>query len=312
MRSDKSLYETLEVSSSATQDEIKKAYRKLARQYHPDVNKTKEAEEKFKEINAAYEILGDKEKRQKYDQYGDSMFGGQSFSDFANSHDYNNLDEVLKNIFGGGFGGFNNSSFGGGFNNGGGFGNAFGGFGGFGSQREEQNLNIEQKITLFIRDIIEGSTKKIRVPNGEIKEITIPKGIRTGEKMRLKGFGKTSIYNSNQVGDMILIVNVQAENKFEIDGDDLTQNVDISLYTAMFGNTIKIYSLESDEKAEITIPQGVKQGQKLRLREKGLFNKKTKLRGNLYLKLNIIIPKIDEFEPSVKEILKRNLPQDIK
>jgi curved DNA-binding protein len=309
--SSKSLYETLEVSPSSTQDEIKKAYRKLARKYHPDINKSKDGEEKFKEINTAYEILGDKEKRQKYDQFGDSMFGGQSFSDFANSHNHANLDEVLKNIFGGGFSGFNNAGFGNQQRNNG-FGGAFGGFGGFGSQQEEQNLNIEQKITLFIRDVINGSTKKIRVPTGEIKEITIPKGIKTGEKLRLKGHGKTSIYNSNQKGDMILFVNIQPENNFEIDDDDLIQSVDISLFTAMFGNEIKVDSLESEEKIEIKIPQGVKNGQKLRLKEKGLFNKKTETRGNLYLKLNIIVPKVDEFDASVQEILRRNLPKDLK
>ena len=98
----KSLYDTLEVSSSASDAEIKKAYRKLARQYHPDVNKDPKAEEKFKEINAAYEVLSDKEKRSKYDQFGDSMFGGQNFHDFARGQGGNvDLDEILRNIFGG-------------------------------------------------------------------------------------------------------------------------------------------------------------------------------------------------------------------
>ena len=79
----KSLYDTLGVSESASESEIKKAYRKLARQYHPDVNKAPEAEEKFKEINAAYEVLSDKEKKAQYDRFGDQMFGGQNFQDFA-------------------------------------------------------------------------------------------------------------------------------------------------------------------------------------------------------------------------------------
>ena len=98
----KSLYQTLEVSENASQDEIKKAYRKLARKYHPDVNKQKEAEEKFKEINAAYEILSDPDKRAQYDQFGDNMFGGQNFSDFARSQGGMggvNLDDILSQIF---------------------------------------------------------------------------------------------------------------------------------------------------------------------------------------------------------------------
>ncbi|MGL2721611.1 DnaJ domain-containing protein, partial [Helicobacter pylori] len=92
----KSLYQTLNVSENASQDEIKKSYRRLARQYHPDLNKTKEAEEKFKEINAAYEILSDEEKRRQYDQFGDNMFGGQNFSDFAKSRSTSeDLDDIL-------------------------------------------------------------------------------------------------------------------------------------------------------------------------------------------------------------------------
>jgi curved DNA-binding protein len=103
----KSLYETLEVSENASADEIKKAYRKLARKYHPDVNKDPKAEEKFKEINAAYEVLSDPQKKQQYDQHGDSMFGGQNFSDFARNQGGGvDLDEILRQMFGGGAAGF--------------------------------------------------------------------------------------------------------------------------------------------------------------------------------------------------------------
>jgi len=118
----KSLYETLGVSESATQEEIKKAYRKLARKYHPDINKEPEAQEKFKEINAAYEVLSDAQKKAQYDQYGDQMFGGQNFHDFARGQGANiDIEELLRSMFGGGrsssgFGGFS----------------GFSGFGGFG------------------------------------------------------------------------------------------------------------------------------------------------------------------------------------
>ncbi|BEG56721.1 hypothetical protein NHP21005_04090 [Helicobacter sp. NHP21005] len=96
----KSLYSTLEVAEGASQEEIKKSYRRLARKYHPDLNKGKEAEEKFKEINAAYEILNDPQKRAQYDQFGDNMFGGQNFSDFARSQGRGSLDDILASIFG--------------------------------------------------------------------------------------------------------------------------------------------------------------------------------------------------------------------
>ncbi len=101
----KSLYETLEVSEGASPEEIKKSYRRLARKYHPDLNKGKEAEEKFKEINAAYEILSDSQKRAQYDRLGDSMFGGQNFSDFARARG-GNFDDILSQIFGSGGYGF--------------------------------------------------------------------------------------------------------------------------------------------------------------------------------------------------------------
>ncbi|MCD6191665.1 MAG: J domain-containing protein, partial [Sulfurimonas sp.] len=104
----KSLYKTLEINEGASETEIKKAYRKLARKYHPDINKDPDAEDKFKEINSAYEILSDKEKKQQYDMHGDNMFGGQDFHDFSRSHSaggQGDLDEILRQMFSGG-GGF--------------------------------------------------------------------------------------------------------------------------------------------------------------------------------------------------------------
>ena len=135
----KSLYETLEVSENASESEIKKAYRKLARKYHPDVNKETSAEDKFKEINSAYEILSDNEKKAQYDMHGDSMFGGQNFHDFSRNAGAGagNLDDILREMF---------SQGGGGFGGAGGFGG--GGFGGGGFHQQAPNLDIETSVTI--------------------------------------------------------------------------------------------------------------------------------------------------------------------
>ena len=184
----KSLYETLEITESATEAEIKKAYRKLARKYHPDVNKEAGAEDKFKEINAAYEILSDKEKKQQYDRHGDSMFGGQNFHDFSRSHrsaGNADLDEILRSMFsGGGFGG--------------------GGFGGGFSQQPQPNLDIETSVTIPFSVSILGGSHSVSV-NGERFDIKIPAGVKNGEKMRVKGKGHAQ---NGRAGDLFLKITV--------------------------------------------------------------------------------------------------------
>jgi len=195
----KSLYETLGISENATESEIKKAYRKLARKYHPDVCKNPDCEEKFKEINAAYEVLSDKEKKAKYDQFGDAMFNGQSFSDFSRSHQDIDLDELLKNIFGGGFGGFgsSSSSFSGGFS---GFNSGFGGQ----QSYSQPNLDIETSITIPFNVSILGGSHSVSI-NGESFDIKIPAGVKDGEKMRVRGKGHSS---AGRRGDLYLTIKV--------------------------------------------------------------------------------------------------------
>lgn len=177
----KSLYETLEVSPSASESEIKKAYRKLARKYHPDVNKDSSAEEKFKEINAAYEVLSDKEKKVQYDQYGDAMFGGQNFHDFSQSQGGNvDLDEILRQMFsGGGGGGF------GGFGGAGASGFSSSGFGGGQQRYQEPNLDIEANVTIPFAVAILGGSHSVSV-NGERFDIKIPAGVKDSERIDRK------------------------------------------------------------------------------------------------------------------------------
>lgn len=298
----KSLYETLGVSESASESEIKKAYRKLARQYHPDVNKDKGAEEKFKEINSAYEILSDKNKKAQYDQQGDGMFGGQNFHDFSRSHGASDLDEILRSMFsgGGGFGGF-----GGGGNFGGG-----GGFGGFNShfsqqqQHQRPNLDIESKVTIPFSVSILGGSYSVSV-NGERFDIKIPAGVKTGEKMRVKGKGHAQ---GGVAGDLFLKITVASNPEYIREGDDLVKNFDVPLYAALFSEKIAIKTLEKEIK--LKVPKNTKNGQRFRVKEMGAMNRKTKVRGDLYLKANVVLPNVDDLDENLVELMKEKLPKE--
>ena len=293
----KSLYETLEISDNASESEIKKAYRKLARQYHPDVNKDPEAETKFKEINAAYEILSDKEKKAQYDQYGDNMFGGQNFHDFTRSHGGGSadLDEILRQMFSGG-------GFGGGFGGGGPFGG--GGFGGGGFHQQQPNLDIETNVTIpFIVSILGGS-HSVSV-NGERFDIKIPAGVKSGEKMRVKGKGHAQ---GGRAGDLFLKIAVASNPEYVREGDDIVKSFDVPLYAALFGEKIAVQTLEKEIK--LKVPQNTKNGQRFRVREMGAMNRKTKVRGDLYLKANIVLPKVEDLDESLVEVMKEKLPKE--
>ncbi len=295
----KSLYETLGVSENASADEIKKAYRKLARKYHPDINKDPESQEKFKEINAAYEVLSDPEKKAKYDQFGDQMFGGQSFQDFAHSQGADvDLEEILRAMFGGA-GGFS-----GGFSSGGfrssrssGFGGGFGG-----SSYRTPNLDTKISITVpFITSVL-GGKHHITLDNGESFDIKIPAGIKTGKTLRVRGKGQS--YNG-QRGDLLITVNVAPSPEYERRGDDLYKTIDIPLKTALFGGKIEVDTPE--KKVTLKVPKNTKNGQKFRLKEKG-FPKAGGGKGDLYLVANIVLPDVDSLSEELKSCLEK-LPE---
>ncbi|EAI7253012.1 J domain-containing protein [Campylobacter lari] len=287
-----SLYETLGVSQNASADEIKKAYRKLARQYHPDINKEAGAEEKFKEINAAYEILSDEKKRAQYDKYGDSMFGGQSFHDFSRNAGGADINDILNNIFGGGFGGFGR-----GFSSSNNFRSGFGGFGGF-----EEDLDLQASVKIPFEKGILGGEHTININNEQVK-IKIPHGIKDGEKLRIRGKGKNF---QGQKGDLILKVELEKSDEYERDDDDLYKKVEISLKTALFGDKISVHTPRKEVK--ITIPPNSKNNQKIRLKGYGVQNRKTDLYGDMYLILNVKIPNINSLDPEFVKILEEKLP----
>ena len=292
----KSLYDTLGIPQSSTEAEIKKAYRKLARQFHPDINKEADAEEKFKEVNAAYEILSDKKKRAQYDQYGDSMFGGQNFHDFASSRGGNvDLDEILRNMFGGGggFGGFSGGSRGG-----------FGGGGFGGGFQQETNLDIESNVTIpFVVSILGGS-HSVAV-NGERFDIKIPAGVKSGEKLRVRGKGHAQ---GGRAGDLFLKINVATSSEYERDGDNLVKTFDVPLRAALFGDKISVQTL--DKEIKLKVPQNTKNGQSFRVKEMGVLNRKTNSRGDLYLKANIVLPQVESLDEALVKMMQEKLPQE--
>ncbi len=289
----KSLYQTLNVSENASQDEIKKSYRRLARQYHPDLNKTKEAEEKFKEINAAYEILSDEEKRRQYDQFGDNMFGGQNFSDFARSRRTSeDLDDILSSIFGRGgfsqrfsqnsqgFSGFNFSNF---------------------SNFAPENLDMTVTLNVSVLDTLLGNKKQVSV-NNETFSLKIPIGVEEGEKIRVRNKGKTGQMGR---GDLLLQIHIEEDEIYKREKDDITQIFDLPLKTALFGGKIEIATWHKT--LTLTIPPNTKAMQKFRIKDKGIKNRKTSHVGDLYLQARLILPKTETLSNELKALLEKEL-----
>ncbi|WP_187900380.1 DnaJ C-terminal domain-containing protein [Helicobacter pylori] len=286
----KSLYQTLNVSENASQDEIKKSYRRLARQYHPDLNKTKEAEEKFKEINAAYEILSDEEKRRQYDQFGDNMFGGQNFSDFARSRGPSeDLDDILSSIFG--KGGFSQR-----------FSQNSQGFSGFNfSNFAPENLDITAALNVSVLDTLLGNKKQVSI-NNETFSLKIPIGVEEGEKIRVRNKGKTGRTGS---GDLLLQIHIEEDEIYRREKDDITQIFDLPLKTALFGGKVEIATWHKT--LTLTIPPNTKAMQKFRIKEKGIKNRKTSHVGDLYLQARLILPKVETLSNELKALLEKEL-----
>ncbi|GAA7142751.1 DnaJ family protein [Helicobacter pylori] len=289
----KSLYQTLNVSENASQDEIKKSYRRLARQYHPDLNKTKEAEEKFKEINAAYEILSDEEKRRQYDQFGDNMFGGQNFSDFARSRRTSeDLDDILSSIFGRGgfsqrfsqnsqgFSGFNFSNF---------------------SNFAPENLDMTVTLNVSVLDTLLGNKKQVSV-NNETFSLKIPIGVEEDEKIRVRNKGKMGQMGR---GDLLLQIHIEEDEMYRREKDDIIQTFDLPLKTALFGGKIEIATWHKT--LTLTIPPNTKAMQKFRIKEKGIKNRKTSHVGDLYLQARLILPKTETLSNELKALLEKEL-----
>lgn len=328
----KDYYEILGVKRDASESEIKSAYRKLARKYHPDVNKTKEAEGKFKDINEAYEVLGDKAKRQRYDSLGANWQGGQSYTPppgFENFNfggqggQYQSFNFNGQDL--GGFSDFFSSLFGDMMGGGAGAqGMNFGGFDFGGAQRAssggrtrqkrsatpKEDLDITKTLNITAKDVFDKKPISVNFsemdrctqcpPNGgyctacggtgftnvtKSIKVKLPPEVKEGQKVRLKGEGKTDNYG--QAGDLYLIIHF-SDKEYEVDGYDLTKEVEITPPEAVLGTKKEISTLHGN--IGIKIPPKTSSGQALRLKNLGLPKKDGGF-GNLNAKIKIVIPK---------------------
>jgi len=307
-------YKILGVSKTATADEIKKAYRKLALKFHPDKNPdNKEAEAKFKKISEAYAVLSDQKKRQEYDTYGSDGFQQRySQEDIFRGFD---LNDIL-NQFGFGGGSFRSGGFrpqtGGGANP---FGDIFGqsarGCAG-GSCRPQpvKGQDHTYELSVSLEDVLDGAEKNIslrRDSGPQNISVKVPKGIESGKRLRLTGKGAPS-NSGGPPGDLYLKVTVQPHPVFTRDGDNLLMEKKIPFSDACLGTTVEITTLE-DKTFKVKVPSGVQQEAKLRIKGHGLPAGPIGKRGDIYVKILVRIPKKmkREQKKAVKELAELGL-----
>jgi curved DNA-binding protein len=272
----RSYYDILGVSKSASDKDIKQAFRKLAKQYHPDANPNNpKAEAKFKEINEAYEVLSDREKRVQYDQFGANFnnLGGNGSTQYTNV-DFNDssFSDILENLFGGR----------------GGRGRAGANAGAtYRQQQTARGQDMEQRVTVTLQEAYHGATRQVSKDNRTIT-VNIPAGARTGTKVRLSGEGHRSP-GGGPPGDLYLVIDVVTDPTFERDGDDLLVDVTVDMFTALLGGEVEVPTMTG--RVRLTIPPGTQSGRKFRLSGKGMPNLKQKgAFGNLYARIMITVP----------------------
>lgn len=315
----KDYYQILGVSKSASTAEIKKAYRKLARQYHPDVNPgDKAAESKFKDINEANEVLSDDDKRQKYDRFGSewqryAQTGGSAqdfnWGQWASSgapggggYTQTMSPEEFAQMFGsggaggsGGFSDFFDTLFGGGGRaSTGGFG--FGGNPGTARSTRGQDMNHDVEITLD--EAFNGTMRGLQFNDGRSFTAKIPAGVKTGSKVRLSGKGQPGA--GGQAGDLFLKIKVLPHDRIERKGDNLYVTVPVDLFTALLGGKIDVAGL--DKTVKLSIPQETANDKQFRLSGLGMPKiRKPDERGDLYAKIKVMLPQ--DLSDEEKELL---------
>jgi curved DNA-binding protein len=291
-------YQTLGVARGAAADDIKKAYRRLARKYHPDVSKEANAEQKFKELQEAYEVLKDPEKRAAYDQLGSEWKSGQQFRpppEWATGFEFRGGARPGGSGFSqgsfddeGGFSDFFSSLFGGG--------SPFGTASGTRSARARAGRDHHARIEIDLEEAYRGGTRTLDLKRPELKSdgtlelkahtvrVTIPAGVTNGQQIRLAGQGEAPP-GSGRAGDLYLEVQIRPHRLFEVEGRDVTLTLPIAPWEAALGGSVQVPTLAG--RVDMRIPAGAQSGQKLRLRGRGLPGS---MPGDQYVVLKIVTP----------------------
>ncbi len=270
----KDYYEILGVDRNATDAEIKKAYRKLARQYHPDINPgNKDAEARFKEINEAYEVLSDKEKRAKYDRFGRDWQRYQNMPDFGDfgvgGFGAGDFADIFETLFGGGRGGRSSVTY------------------------RTKGQDIEQSVDITLEEAFNGTqrTLQIQSSNGAMRSITvkIPPGVDNGSRVRISGEGAPGMGGGPR-GDLYLVINVLPHSRFERRGDDLYVRTPVDLYTMLLGGEVKV-PVMGGKTVTLKVPAGTQNGKVMRISGQGMPRlRDPHTRGDMYVTLDVSLP----------------------
>ena len=284
---DKDFYKILGVSKDVSEAELKKVYRKLARQYHPDSNPgDTAAEAKFKEVSEAYSVLSDPAQRKEYDAVR-AMGGGARFTGAGPNMGGGGFEDVFSNLFGG-------AGARGGFGGAGGFPGGFGGFGG-----PTPGADLTASVTIDFIDGVRGATKKLSFHGGEDVSFKVPAGVTDGSKIKLRGRGQPSM-NGGPNGDMIVTVTVKPHPIFVRDGLNIRVNVPITFAEAVLGGTIQVPTL-GGEPVKLKVAPGTPNGRVLRVKGKGVVTEKQT--GDLLASVEVAVP--SHVSAQAEELLKQ-------
>lgn len=294
------LYNTLGVEPSASDGDIRAAYRKLAKELHPDLNPgDSAAEERFKKVSAAFAILGDAEKRKQYDA-GEIDDTGQETPQQQYYRQYADTDSAHHYGSSGGFDDF--------VDLGDIFAEAFAQRGRAGQRPNSKSMafpgsDVRYHLAIEFLDAVNGTKTRVTMPNGQALDVTIPAGINDGQTLRLKGKGEPG-FNGGPPGDAYVSINVRPHPFFERDGNDIAIEVPIGIHEAVLGGKIEVPTISG--RVNVTVPKGASTGQTLRLRGKGVRAKRKK--GDQLVRLKIVIPeKIDdELEACMKSWVEKH------
>jgi len=278
MASGKDYYAILGIQRAASADEIRKAYRNLARKYHPDVSTESDAEDRFNEVQQAYEVLSDEEKRRAYDQFGEAGVGGGAadWSGYGGTGGVNVDPERFHDIF--------EQMFGGAAGGGASGGSPFPGSGSATRPRRGSDVTMSMTVTFMTAAV--GGSESVRLNDGTSVDVRIPAGIDEGGKLRLRGRGQPGLHGG-EAGDLMITVHVGGHPVLRRDGLDLVVDVPINLAEAGLGTVIRVPLLKGS--IELKIPPGTSSGRRLRVPGKGIEDER-KRTGDYYAQVQVVAP----------------------